>query len=115
MKTITIPSDVALSTLNGHALIDETGNQIFLKFTRFVLERLIDPKFCAGITPMEAAEMSLSIKQTVLEWGEAGTEAKLEDAHWKQLREATREPSQGYNMNIAHCMVPFMKAIVEAK
>ncbi len=108
MKYITMPDPVSIRHFNGNAINDATGQPATVSFETFVIDRLIDPKFAID---MKAVLVAVEIKCRIQE---ANGVLALENAHWELLRDVTKEPTGGYNGAVAHNIVPFMSAIVDA-
>lgn len=108
MKYITMPDQVSIRRFSGESINDESGQPSRVNFGTFVLDRLEDPKFAVDMkTILAAVEIKCRVQ-------EANGVLALEDAHWELLRDATKNPTGGYNGVFAHNFVPFMSAIVDA-
>lgn len=113
MKYIEIKNDIGAETISGNRIEDKDGNIIPLKFIDFVKSRLQDPKFGQSAEWLFAA-FEINKKINSLN-GESCL--ALETDHWDKLKSVTVSPSKEalYNPNVAHCTVPFIKAIIDAK
>lgn len=111
MKYIKIPEPVSLfNIVTGETMLDEKGGSDVRTFERFVLERLVDPKWGTSVKMiMMAAKISEQAK------GANGV-LVLEDADYDELKQVTEtpDPRLPYDQRSAHCLIPFMKAIAEA-
>lgn len=111
MKYINTPADAALVQITGEPVLNEQGQPVLCKFSTFALGRLTDQAFAAS--GMDGVLQVMKLRE-VLKDAQPGDVLAIEDADYKPLVQATRNPSAGYNMAIAHCLVPFMRAICEA-
>ncbi len=106
MKYITIPSSIDLYNVQGDRIHDERGTPQYMTFEHFIYGRLVDPAFgCDMAAVCSVVEVKTQMK------GANGVLA-LENVDWERLAEATRHGK--YHPLVAHCLLPFMKAITEA-
>lgn len=110
MKYVQIPEPILLTDLDGKPYATPTGPML-AKFDQFVRGRTLDPVFgqdFAGV--IAAVEIGNVFKDC-----KPGAFVAVETEHWKRLDRATREPKNPYDMKVAVQMLPFMKAVIEAK
>lgn len=102
-RRIVVPDAVDITPLMGEV----DPRHASMTFHTFLLGRLRQPVFGASATAAAAQ----------LEVLEASNRAEIviSDAAWQILARATSEPQGGYQVEIAHCLVPFMRAILEAE
>jgi len=112
MKYIKVPQPVKLVSLFGETFKNKDGSDAELSCQEFILQRLMDSKFGAG---MESITSAFQIKQAVEESHDSDT-IKLENKDWELLADVIKTPSQGnqYNTNLSHCLLKLMKAITNA-
>ncbi len=113
MRTILIPSPVALVQLDGAPVFDPQGSQVMGSFASFVRERSCDPAFAGdGGFTMQAVLAAVRVSEACA--AEPGTAVKLDQADWERLDRATQNPNGGYLPAVARCFLPHMMAIVNA-
>lgn len=111
MKYIIIPTPVPMEQIDGTPIQGKSG-QIKLSFKEFVEGRLCDPKMAVTADTMFIAfEVRTKVRATDI------GHIALEDAHYAQLLDVTNTPSPQaqYNPQVAHCLLPHIKAIRDAK
>jgi hypothetical protein len=106
MKYITIPKPIELFSIQGDRIQDEHGVPQNMTFDQFVLGRLVDPAFGSDMAAV------CSVVEIKTQSKAANGVLALENADWERLAEATRHGK--YHPLVAHCLLPFMKAITEA-
>jgi hypothetical protein len=112
MKEIPIPAPVLICKLDGTPVKDENGKQTEHSFEDYAMARLAD----SGMgNDMEAVLRVLKLRDSLREAIATGGPWRVEDADYKVLRNVTKSPKPGYNPDIAHCLIPHMLAITEAK
>lgn len=113
MKYMKVLPSIKLTNFFGEAFKDENGEEVFVSFKSFILQRLSDPKFSKN---MDLIMSAVQIKNAV-DAVEEGGELALETSDWNNLVDVIKEPSPQtpYNPLMAHALVPFMKEIVDAK
>jgi len=115
MKTLKIPQDVELKDTLNRPVLAEDGKPVCLNLKTFLLLRMQDPKFAEGKTGLDAAEFALETKHMIESQSFiAGEKLMLEDEQWRRLKAASLEPTSPYDPRIIHCLVPLLKAIVDA-
>lgn len=110
MKYIEIPEDIDIYNLNGERMKGAGDSDATVSFEDFVLGRLGDPKFAESVQNVIAAvEIKTKLK-------DANGVLALENEHYSLLKQATDKPSaqSAYHPAVAHNLLPFMKAIMDA-
>ncbi len=80
---------------------------------QFSLGLLAAPEFIGELKGIDAAALVLSARQAIAGWDDAPGPKLLEDEHHRGLVRAVKETK--FDQAIAHNLVPFMQAIVDAK
>lgn len=112
MKHIHILPPIKIAQLDGTPVCNENGEQVEHTFQDYAMARLIDPGMGED---MEAVLLVLKLRDSLQKAIADGESAwPVEDADHKVLVAVTKSPKRGYNPDVAHCLVPYMKAIVEA-
>lgn len=115
MKYIEIPAPVEVTNLEGTVIKNEKDEPVTVTFEQFLLGRLTDPKFASN---MAQVLIAVEIKTKLSEAKKVGgLVLELENEHYKTLKEVVENPSKevGYTPGLAHNLVAFMKAVVDAK
>jgi hypothetical protein len=111
MKATHIPPPVAFIDIEtGRSLVIQGNDQA--SFADFVRGRLSDVVFARD---MAAVESAVRIRDALESLDVEATELSLVDEDHARLVAATRKPARGYPPNIAHCALPFMRAIIAAE
>lgn len=111
MKKITWQEPIMLTNFDGSPFPSGEGNP--RSFDQFLLDRLTDGSF--GAT-MERVLAAVKMRELVRHHATCATDAlELEDADYLLLRAAVETPSAPYNPAVAHAVLPFMRAVTEAK
>lgn len=106
MKYIEIPAEVALVAVTGEKVVNNTGDQLKVSFKEFVLGRLTEKSFGAG---MDSVLSAVKIRDLV---EEANGTLELEDSDWNRLRVAVKQGT--YDPRLAYCLIPHMEAVEKA-
>lgn len=109
MKYITIPEDIQIADIQGQLVI-QNGEPLTLAFVPFFLERLNDRIFAES---MDGILRVVKMRSDCVGL-QPGNVLEIEDADFTKVCAAVKRPSNGYNPNVAHNLVPFMHAIVDA-
>lgn len=112
MRYIKKQADIEITNVLGEAMRDEKGEPVRAKFRDFVLSRLVDPALAKD---MAAVMSAFQMRGVVMSSIESEAHYALESSDWERLRDATHSPTGGYLPQVAMCLVPFMRAIVEAQ
>lgn len=107
MRAVT-SREVDLCTLDGVAVKSPTGETVKLTTAAFLRDRTRDAQFSKGIDQIERA---MRIRAAKVEAGEL----LLEEDDWALLCFVTRNPSDGYNPEIAHLCLEFARDILSAR
>lgn len=108
MKYVKLLPTVEIVDLFGETIKDNAGNIVTLSMKSFILQRLLDPKFGANMeTLTSASQIRGALK-------DAEDYVALETKDWELLADVTKNPSpqSQYNTNVAHCLLDYMKAII---
>ncbi len=108
MTRIPIPADITVTLLDGSpALVD--GKPITLSFIDFCRSQLEDQRYGASMVAVVRAN-------TIREALDAANGAvDLDEDLWQSLKAVVENPSRGYDAKVATSLLPFMRAIVDAK
>lgn len=112
MKYIIVPEDIQLVQITGEEIRDQEGKPITMRFSTFLLGRLVDQVFAAK--GLDGVLQGLKLRELFKD-AKPGDVVATEDADHSLLVQATKNPTPGYNMGIAHCLVPFMRTICDAR
>ena len=112
MKYMKMLDPVKLTDVNDTRIVDDSGKDLEVSFTQFVVGRLSDPKFS---TSMDMIMSAWEIKQAMKE-SDNGVVA-MDTAHWEKLAEVVKNPSpqNPYHPMYAINLLPFMQEVVNAK
>ena len=114
MKYVKNIKPIRLTNLFDVPYTDENGEEIMLDMHSFLLQRLVDSRFGSSV---ENLIISSQLKKAIDKSKNEGSEyIELETNDWNTLVEVVKVPSQGnqYNTHIAHCLVPFIQAVLNA-
>jgi len=92
-------------------LILENGKPLIFTFPSFIRGRTTDNSFGKN---MDYIESALSIRSSI-KGKSTGAIWEIDEDDWEKLVEVTKVPSAPYNPRIVIFLVPFMRAITEAK
>lgn len=113
MKRIIWHDPIQVTHIDGTPV--PSGEDNPLRFERFLMQRLTDQSFGQSMDRLLAA---LKIRDVINQGAfpaEGGAYLELEDADHALLKSAVETPSTPWNPTFAHSIVPFMKAVTEAK
>lgn len=132
MKTIIDPGSVHLENLlgqkmrepvtdsNGQPVFETANGQRVMKMRdavatlrEFCLGLLAVPAFIGDKTGYEAAELVLSARKAIAAWKDGPGPKLLEDEHHRGLARVVKD--HPFEQTVAHNLVPFMRAVVDAK
>ncbi len=116
MREIAASKPVKIFTFDGKSVPEDQHDDgpAVVTLRGFVLGRISNPAAAGDRKGMEAVIFLTELATKIKACPEDGP-MLIEDEDWSAINRATVSPEGGYNLAIAWCLVPHMKAVTEAK
>lgn len=104
---------ILLTNFHGESFKDDSGEDAKMTLKSFIYQKLADAKFGRDY---DAISSAFQIKQAVSGADDDAEFIALETKDWETLNSVVKSPSEAnqYNPVLSHCLIPFMKAIIDA-